>query len=373
MSNTLIHGGQLEAASENYGIPMEEWIDLSTGINPLAYPDISLTQDSLMRMPYQQQAFCHSVRNYYGDYDFLATNGSQQVINVLPMCLNELPIVLPDIGYQEHQAAWAKHGVELIYYPSLDTGRATAFIDELIATGRAFHLLVINPNNPTCCTFSPCTLKRWAKQLSNDAVLIVDEAFADVSPSDSVLAANMTNNMVVLRSFGKFFGLPGLRLGFVFSSPNLLAKISVYVGIWDVNGPAQEIAIRALNDKGWQEKMRKNLVELSRSSHALWRELFKRARDQGHLTSESHQILFSSYVLTRDMAQRLYEELAQREVLLRLYPVDEKQAIIRIGLVDADKDHLIEKLNLIIKQSMRALGLSKSQQASDKQVERQYG
>lgn len=373
VDDRILHGGDIGTASKCFGVPREKWIDLSTGISPLHYPAVDISIEYLIRMPYQQDSFRSAVRGYYGQHDFLATNGSQQTIASLPKCLKNLPIVLPDIGYQEHAEAWRQHGAELVYYPSQNADDAKKVIEKWLASGDEFHLLVINPNNPTCITFSPETLKYWSSQLAGDAALIVDEAFADLCPEQSVLGANFEANMVVLRSFGKFFGLPGLRLGFVFADQSLLYEIKAYIGVWDVSGPAQEIATRAFLDTQWQADARQRYLDLSRDNQNLWQGLFNQLREQGGDVLEAHQLLFSTYTLEDKKAKRLFEVFAQQGVLLRLIQIDKGHSLIRIGLVDIQNVQQVTKLNHKIKQSMHALEKTFVGTANDIKMERQYG
>ncbi|PIE43362.1 MAG: hypothetical protein CSA50_05665 [Gammaproteobacteria bacterium] len=354
----IVHGGDIESAHRQYGTPIDKWIDLSTGISPLPYPDTKIATDVLTRLPYQRDSFRSAVRAYYGDYDFLATNGSQQGIAALPHCLKTLPIVLPDVGYQSHAAAWMQQGAESIHYPSQHVDAATRVIEKLIASGRAFHLLVINPNNPTCCRFSPTTLQRWSRRLVDGAILIVDEAFADLYPGQSVLAEGFAANMLVFRSFGKFFGLPGLRLGFVFAASSLLAAMRASIGVWDVNGAAQEIAIRAFRDRDWQTKTRQRLHHLAVENQKMWQCLFDSLRRQGYPVSEAHQLLFSSYTLDENPAKRLFDVLAQNAVLVRIIYLEPGRAIIRIGRIDTQRGQQVARINRIIRQSIDTMQLS---------------
>lgn len=347
-----VHGGDLEWASQHFKVPLEDWIDLSTGISPFAYPHVEISPSALTRMPYQQGEFTHAVRDYYGSDCFLATNGSQQAISALPYCLEPLPIILPDIGYQEHARVWGQRGAELIRYPALDADKAEAFIDALIEQKQASHLLVINPNNPSGCQFSSHTLMRWAGKLAEGAAMIIDEAFADCDPAQSALNAGLQDKMIVLRSFGKFFGLPGLRLGFVFANENLRRKMRPHVGIWDINGPAQEIATRALKDRSWQREARISIAEASRENTLLWWECFDELREQGCLHFVRHQKLFASYCLDKSTALDMFQVFARQGILLRLIPIDSDYSIVRIGLLDTGQDHHVKRLLDSIQRSL---------------------
>jgi cobalamin biosynthesis protein CobC len=152
-------------------------------------------------------------------------------------------------GYPEHARAAAFAGHEVKAIGSID------------ACGDAMLVIVANPNNPDGKLFARSDLLALAKDLRcRDGVLVIDEAFMDVGPSDASLAADVAyGNVVVLRSFGKFFGLAGLRLGFALAAPPLAARLRAALGPWAVSGPALAVGTRALADTIWIEQARQRL------------------------------------------------------------------------------------------------------------------
>jgi cobalamin biosynthetic protein CobC len=132
-------------------------------------------------------------------------------------------------------------------------------INELRAVDLA---VVVNPNNPDGCIITKERLMALSHDLSaRGGVLAVDEAFMDVGPPGASLAGEIDRgNIIVLRSFGKFFGLPGLRLGFALAAPDLAAKLNATLGPWAVSGPAIAIAERALADHAWIDATRIRLA-----------------------------------------------------------------------------------------------------------------
>jgi len=342
ISENCFHGGDIISASQHYDIPIDQWIDLSTGINPEPYPVIDILGDISAQafecLPYLQTDFLDSAGAYYlgPDYDeaddhrrrLLAVPGSQSVIQILPACLAKLPVILPELGYQEHVHAWREAGAELAFYDALELSTAKDQIDSLIAHNPAQHLLVINPNNPSGLQFSIQQLNIWAQQLSGEGYLIVDEAFIDTQPENSLLAQAPINNLVVLRSFGKFFGLAGLRLGFVFANENLCAQLQHRIGPWSINGPAQEIATHALQNTAWQQQASIDIPVLGKASCALFRPLFS----QTAVLRIMHQPLFTSYWLEAELAAFIFRAFSMRGILLR--QIDCQQtglSILRIG------------------------------------------
>ena len=144
-------------------------------------------------------------------------------------------------GYQEHPATWAASGADVRI-----VDRREALLDADVA-------VVVNPNNPDGRTVARVDLLRVAKDLAmRGGMLIVDEAFADVADPGLSLVPVLPPNAVVLRSFGKMYGLAGLRLGFAVTAPRPAAALRDALGPWPVSGPALAIATRALADADWQ-------------------------------------------------------------------------------------------------------------------------
>lgn len=367
----LIHGGDIVTASAQYGVPVDDWIDLSTGINPCSYPLPSLGEHCFQQLPYQSDAFKAAVTAYYGATDFLACNGSQQVIECLPGFLPAHPVLLPDFGYQEHRDSWQKKSADCCFYPADDYDQSVSVIEQRLAEGKPFHLVVINPNNPTGLSFSAEKLKDWAEQMPEGGYLIIDEAFIDLKPEQSLLsdydAFTRFNNMWVLRSFGKFFGLAGVRLGFLFGPSDLLKTISEHLGPWAVNGPAQAIAVSALNDRVWQQTARMRIQQNSDAMLELFKPLFhkilSRAEDltETDMSKVGHAGLFNSGWIESSLAIQLYNFFAQRGVLVRvigggdLAPQRTGYRLLRLGIVDKNDAALTEKLQQVISEYILTL------------------
>jgi len=251
----LEHGGNLQAAVQRYGIPRAAWIDLSTGINPQAYPVPPLAADAWHRLPEQNAALLDAARHYYGATRLLAVAGSQAAIQGLPQLrARRAPhskVVLAEPSYAEHAHQWRRAGHEVCTVAHEYLADAVADCDVMV---------VCNPNNPTGATVEPGVLLQWAEKLAaRGGWLIVDEAFGDVLPALSVASMAERAGLIVLRSVGKFFGLAGLRLGFVAAEQTLLDDLADELGPWGVSGPAQEIGAQALGDLAWQEAMRTHL------------------------------------------------------------------------------------------------------------------
>jgi len=335
-----LHGGDLQQASQHFDVPVEQWVDLSTGINSESYPITELDAVAFQQLPYIKPDFIQAAKSYYlgddnkdlSEQNLLAVSGSQAVIQLLPECLPSLPVLLPELGYQEHRLQWQQSGAEVTNYPSIAHEASVSFINKSLQQNNRQHLVIINPNNPSGLKFSPAQLNIWAKNLGEGAYLIIDEAFMDTQPEFSVLAEHFEPNMIVLRSFGKFFGLAGLRLGFVFANEKLIQTLQKRLGLWAINGPAQSIATVAFKDEVWQQQARENISKAAKLSQTLFTPLFSRLQQgRKHTHSVFHEELFSSYCLPIKKAEKLSYFFAERGILLRLIEFNREYSLLRIG------------------------------------------
>lgn len=237
------HGGDLDEARKLFPGAPEPWIDLSTGINPVAYPVPALPDTVLHRLPSRAEvaALEEIAARAYGVADpamVVAAPGTQALINWLPRLRPPGRVAILAPTYAEHAQAWQTGGHEVV-----DTAR----LDE-----PADVVVVVNPNNPDGRVLSRPDLRAAAERLErNGGWLVVDEAFVDLEPVRS-LAADLPPTAIALRSFGKAYGLAGLRLGFAVAHLPIAAALRTALGPWAVSGPAIAIGARALADDGWR-------------------------------------------------------------------------------------------------------------------------
>ena len=309
----LHHGGRLIAAARQYGIPAADWLDLSTGINPNGFPVPPLPAACWQRLPEEGDGLEEAAAAYYGNPRLLALPGSQAAIQALPGLLPPAAIACLAPLYQEHPQAWQRAGHKVRLLPTASLARALA-----AATPR---VLLCNPNNPTAARHPREAVLDAARQLQRrGGWLFVDEAFIDPEPEDSVTpfaGGPEAPNLVVLRSLGKFFGLAGARVGFIFGAPDLLAALAEKLGPWAVPGPSRAAARLALEDTGWQAAARWELPRASRRLQELLAPL-------GPVAATA---LFAS--LETEVADDLFAFLARRGILVRHFP---GQPRLRFGL-----------------------------------------
>ena len=254
----LEHGGGLRAAAEQYRIPLNDWLDLSTGINPQAWPVPTLPATVWQRLPEADDGLEAVAADYYGALHLLPTAGSQAAIQALPQLRSPGRVGVLHPSYAEHAHAWQQggHTVEPLSIERLE--RAVEHLDTLV---------LVHPNNPTGVRFPLDTLLDWRARLANHGGwLVVDEAFIDATPADSLAPHIGLPGLIVLRSLGKFFGLAGARVGFTLAEPALLEVLRERLGPWAVSGPGRWVARQALADRNWQNQTR---CQLTRTGNRL--------------------------------------------------------------------------------------------------------
>jgi cobalamin biosynthetic protein CobC len=309
----LEHGGRLREAAVHYDIPLADWLDLSTGINPEAWPVPPLPNEVWHRLPEPGDGLEAAAATYYGNDNLLPVAGSQAAIQLLPLLLPRAVVACISPLYAEHPQAWQRAGHRLRFLQNATLPRALS-----AATP---YVLLCNPNNPTAERHPREVALDAARQLKKrGGWLIVDEAFIDPTPEDSLTALAGTAeapNLIVLRSLGKFFGLAGARVGFVFAAPDLLSRMAEAMGPWTIAGPARAVARLALQDSAWHAAARDRLKAAS-------------VRLQGMLQAhgEVRQTALFAALTTAEPAA-LHEFLARRGILIRRF---EQQPLLRFGL-----------------------------------------
>lgn len=309
----LEHGGRLRQAAAHYDIPLADWLDLSTGINPQGWPVPTLPAAIWQRLPESDDGLEAAAAAYYDNPNLLPVAGSQAAIQWLPALLSKAAVACIAPLYAEHPHAWQQAGHKVRYLQNATLPRALA-----AATP---YILLCNPNNPTADRHPHELVLDAARQLhKRGGWLIVDEAFVDATPELSVTPLAGTPeapNLIVLRSLGKFFGLAGARVGFVFGAPEKLDRLREVLGPWPVSHPSRFVAKRALEDSGWQAAARAKLAVDSRRLAELLAPLGEISRTALFCTVKTAQ------------TNQLIEHFARRAILSRHY---ESTDLLRFGL-----------------------------------------
>lgn len=238
------HGGGLDAAAARFGGARAEWLDLSTGINPVPYTLPDLPKGVWTELPDRNaaEALEHAARSFWdvpSGAAVLAVPGASSAIARLPALAAPGRVHVPGPTYNEHAAAFAAHGWEV-------EGDADA-------PGPFAVRVIVNPDNPTG--------RWWGAEALGAPLTVIDESFSDLAPDRSLIAHAGKPGHVVLKSFGKFWGLPGLRLGFVIGPSDAVERLAALMGPWPVSGPALVVGRAALRDTGWARAARIRLNE----------------------------------------------------------------------------------------------------------------
>jgi cobalamin biosynthesis protein CobC len=280
------HGGGLDAAIARFGGNSADWLDLSTGINPVPFPILPLSD--FMRLEVAARRFW----NVPSGAAVLAGAGASALIARIPSLLPPDTVQIYGPTYNEHAAAFRAAG-----WTVMDKAKA---------------VVMVHPNNPDG--------RLWTADAIGSELTIIDESFCDVLPMQSLMELASRPNVVILKSFGKFWGLAGLRLGFAIGDPELVGRLAEMLGPWQVSGPAIEIGTTALLDPSWVETTRKRLSKDAK-------------RLDGMITAKGAKLvggtdLFRLYQI--DSAPAWYEKLAKSYVLSRIFPYSDRW--LRLGL-----------------------------------------
>ena len=335
--NIMMHGGDLSVAVARYGGVREDWLDLSSGINKTSYPfDRETALDAIDCLPNQHDMVdcLAAARRAYGvpdEVSIVASPGTQSLIQAMPVLLgtNQSCLIVGPT-YSEHQRSMARAGVDV------------AMVQEV---PKEFFpgdcLLIVNPNNPDGRQIKAKDLIDLANKLHKQrGLLIVDEAFADVVPDNSIVSMmSELPNTVVLRSYGKFFGMSGIRLGFLLGHEVQLSKIRDMLGPWAVSTPALRVGTQSLNDVKWQQEQRAFLTERAEKLDAV---LSKR-----NLYVAGGTPLFR--LVINEEARDLHRKLAEMHIWTRIF--DYRADYMRFGIPITDEalerlDDALSKVSL---------------------------
>lgn len=257
------HGGRLAEARRLFPDAPEPFLDLSTGINPAAYPIGALPPELWTRLPEPDadDALRRAAALAYGAADpamVVPAPGTQLLISLLPHLLPYREVAILGPTYGEHLASWQAAGATAREVPDLGAASPSPCV------------VLCNPNNPDGRRLDPAHLLALADDLAlRDGLLIIDEAFADFEPPLSLVPALPHPAILILRSFGKAYGLAGLRLGFALTTPARAAHLRAALGPWSISGPAAAIGRQALADRAWRSEQSALLTRSAQRLDAL--------------------------------------------------------------------------------------------------------
>ncbi len=313
----IAHGGDLGELRRTFPDAPLPWLDLSTGINPVPYPVPPVEASAWLRLPESAEilALREAAAGAYGapgPEHVVPAPGTQILIELLPRLVAPTEVAVIGPTYAEHAAAWRR------------AGHRVREVTGLCGIGAARVAVIVDPNNPDGRTDSLGDRLALAEAMrARGGLLVADEAFADLEAVES-LCPHVGPGLVVLRSFGKTYGLAGLRLGFAVADPEAAARIASALGPWAVSGPALSIGRAALSDVAWRdEAARARGAEADRLDRMI-------ARAGGRIVGGTRLFRTADFPEGPD----LYRRLAQAGIAVRRFT--ERPERLRFGL-PADK------------------------------------
>lgn len=315
----MLHGGDLTGAMALFGGASADWLDLSTGINPHAYPLPQIAPRFWQALPTKGdlEALLAVAREAYRippEVDLVAAPGTQALIQWMPRLCPEGGTAVLGPTYNEHARAFA------------EAGRSVVEIADLRAWRDQPNLIVVNPNNPDGRLLPGETLHELAEEAARrGGWLIVDESFIDVVPDQSAASLCEKLPLVILRSFGKFYGLAGVRLGFAVADAPIARLFEAALGPWAAAGPALAIGWAALADVAWADKMRASMTNEARQLDQV-------------LSNGSCQNVGGTWLyrlVRHSQATHLHQHLARHRIWVRKFDWD--ASLLRFGLPGSDE------------------------------------
>jgi len=291
------HGGGIDAAIAHFGGARNEWIDLSTGINPIPYPLPEFADCHWTQLPDRAvfEAFNHVARRFWNVPDnatIIPASGASAIIAMLPSILEGSKVVIPEPTYNEHRAAYIAHGWTIEAQGNVKT--------------------IVHPNNPDGHLYTASDL--------NTHRCVIDESFCDICPQFSMVSHAIDDGHIVIKSFGKFWGLAGMRLGAIIAPNKLAPAIRDRIGPWAVSGPALHTGTLALQDMQWANETRQRLKSDAKQLDEIM--MNKGVNSIGGTT------LFRLYHV--EDAQKWFERFAQNHILTRVFPYSKH--FLRLGI-----------------------------------------
>ncbi|MCX2697689.1 MULTISPECIES: threonine-phosphate decarboxylase CobD [Ochrobactrum] len=304
MKMTIEHGGALDRAIARFGGAAKDWLDLSTGINPEHFPLPELTAPLWNRLPDEGllERVLNAARVYYEadqNAPIVASPGTQALIQLIPTLCAPSTVAILGPTYQEHAAAFSAADWNVV---------ECATLDDIPEDARV--VTIVNPNNPDGRIVARPDLLGLARKLGErGGFLVVDEAFADPHPEVSIARHAAHAPLVVLKSFGKFFGLAGVRLGFLLANDDLVKRVADRLGPWAVAGPTLAIALNAFEGgvelEAFHQRIDKRRAELATTlAHC-------------QLIEVGGTALFA--LVAHENAHGIYDALCERHILVRKF------------------------------------------------------
>lgn len=315
------HGGNIDKAINIYGGKKNEWIDLSTGISPDSYPVPLILPSDWRELPTigEVQKLELIIQSQLNTSSQVAVSpGSQIAIHLLPSLMKKKNVTILNPTYEDYSFSFKNAGYRV------------RFCENFEKLSESEIVVIVNPNNPDGKVYD---VKKLLTLSKNVKILIVDESFNEASKAKSITSyiTKETDNIIVIKSFGKFYGLAGLRLGFIFSGEKIIYKFKNLLGNWPISKVSIKIASQALQDKKWKIKNQKNLIKTVKSLDEIMKNI--------NLDFAGGTNLFRLYFT--ENASILQKLLAQKYIWSRIFSYSKNW--LRLGIPNSCDLKIIKK------------------------------
>jgi threonine-phosphate decarboxylase len=314
------HGGDVFDLARTLGVRVEDLLDFSASINPLGYPAgvPAAVQAALGDLVHYPDRRCFELRRDLAQYhglspeEVLVGNGSTELIHLVVRALkpNRSLIIAP--AFSEYQEALEAASVPYEFHLTQEAGCFT--LERLPEAPGAELVFLANPASPSGALLAPERLLPWLEAWKDSGVFVfLDEAFIDfVEEASLKTSLRRFPRLLILRSFTKFFAIPGLRLGYLLAAPELIARLAAQQEPWSVNTLAQAVGRACLQDRDYMTRTRALVAEERRH-------LFQGLEAQPGIRPFPGEANYLLAKLTRAgwTARRLREQLLCRGLIIR--------------------------------------------------------
>ena len=317
-----LHGGNLGRAMEKYSLSLDEIIDFSANINPLGFS--SKIREAIIknldRLSHYPDPECKEAKKEISAYfkidyeNIILGNGSTELIYLIVQTLKPKKVLIPAPTFCEYERALNNNNVSINFYKLKEKQEYLVSMDEIIPQLAGIDLVFLcNPNNPIGTFLPKKEMLTLVKEVQKRKIfLVLDEAFIDLYEEDSLIKeVKNYDHLIILRSLTKFYGLPGLRIGFAASSPKLIKKLEAQKIPWSVNCLAQIAVREMLRDERFISKSKSFLLE---EKEFFYQELSNIEGLKVHKPSANFIFI---KLLGNISPEQLMEQLAKKGILIR--------------------------------------------------------
>jgi len=251
-AGTCFHGGSHSAD------PRIVKIDFSSSVNPLGVSKNvirSIRRDLASLSSSYPDPECKELKQALSNYLNVASdnisvgNGATEIIHNFARLFAKKKVIIPSPSFCEYELASRRMGADVLLVPLRNSNLDP---DEIIEKSNVSDALFLcNPNNPTGLLYKK-SLKNIIEKINRTTKILVDECFVELvnHPERHTMIRNINefDNVIILRSLTKSFGLAGLRLGYSVSSPIIAKRLTALQASWNVNRLAQKAGVAALKD-----------------------------------------------------------------------------------------------------------------------------